>query len=324
MTRIGTSDLDVFPLALGGNVFGWTANELTSFAILDEFVARGGNFIDTADGYSHWVEGHHGGESETIIGAWLKERRLTNGPSGSIVVATKVSTHPQFLGLSAENVRAAAAASLERLGVSTIDLYYAHFDDPKTPLKETVEAFESLRERGIIRAVGVSNYTAERIEEWLSIADTIGAARPVAIQPEYNLVHRADVEAKGVGALAEREGLSLIPYYALASGFLTGKYRTVGATSDSPRSEGASRFATPEGIALIDLLDRIAAAHETSIAAVSLAWLSAQPNVAAPIASASKPSQVTSLIDGATIRLTPGEIDELDRMSAYSAELSFA
>ncbi len=309
MTRIGRSDLDILPLSLGGNVFGWTADRDTSFAVLDAFHAGGGDFIDTADGYSAWAPGNSGGESETLIGEWLASRKPEN-----VVVATKVSTHPDFRGLSARTVRTAAEASLRRLGVDRIDLYYAHFDDAETPLEETVAAFADLVTDGLVRYVAVSNYTAARIREWISLAEAAGADLPVAVQPHYNLVHRTEVEADIV-PVAEQYGMSLVPYYALASGFLTGKYRTTDATGDSPRAEGAAKLATPAGLALIDALEEVGDAHGASIAATSLAWLRAQPAVAAPIASASKVEQVADLLAGARLELSADEIAHLTRVS---------
>ncbi|MBD8479248.1 aldo/keto reductase [Microbacterium sp. CFBP 8794] len=309
MTRLGRSDLDILPLSLGGNVFGWTADRDTSFAVLDAFHAGGGNFIDTADGYSAWVPGNSGGESETLIGEWLASRKPSN-----VVVATKVSTHPDFRGLSAANVRAAAEASLQRLGVDTIDLYYAHFDDAETPLEETVAAFGDLVSDGLVRHVAVSNYTAERIREWVSLAEASGVALPVAIQPHYNLVHRTDVE-RDIVPVAEQYGMSLVPYFALASGFLTGKYRTADATGDSPRAEGAAKLATPAGLALIDALEEVGDAHGASIATTALAWLRAQPAVAAPIASASKVEQVADLLASARLELSADELAHLSRAS---------
>ncbi len=312
MTRIGSSDLDVFPLALGGNVFGWTADRDASFQILDAFHAGGGTFIDTADSYSAWVPGHTGGESETIIGSWLAARR----PEG-ITVATKVSQHPDFTGLSADNVRAAAEASLRRLGVSQIDLYYAHFDDAETPLEETVAAFGQLVTDGLVRYTAVSNYSAERIAEWVRIARALGVAEPVAIQPHYNLVHR-EIE-QDIVPLAVRENLSLVPYFALAKGFLTGKYRSTDAEGHvSPRAAGASRYATPQGPQIIDVLDRIGQDHGVSIAATALAWLRAKPGVVAPIASASKLAQVDDLLDGARTDLTADEVATLDNVSEWT------
>lgn len=309
MTRIGSSDLDIVPLSLGGNVFGWTADHDTSFAVLDAFHAGGGNFIDTADAYSAWVPGNSGGESETLIGEWLASRKPEN-----VVVATKVSQHPEFRGLRAKNIRAAAEASLTRLGVDTIDLYYAHFDDADTPLEETVAGFADLVSDGLVRYVAVSNYTAERIREWISLAEAGGFDLPVAIQPHYNLVHRAEVE-RDIVPVAEQYGMSLVPYYALASGFLTGKYRTPDAAGDSPRAEGAAKLATPAGIALIDALDEIGQAHGASIATTALAWLRAQPTVAAPIASASKVEQVADLLASTSLELSADEIARLSQAS---------
>ncbi|MDD7943059.1 aldo/keto reductase [Microbacterium sp. NE2HP2] len=315
MSTIGNSDLSVFPLALGGNVFGWTADRDASFAILDAFVEGGGNFVDTADSYSAWAPGHSGGESETIIGEWLAARSRPE-----VVVATKVSQHPDFRGLSASNVRAAAEASLKRLGVDAIDLYYAHFDDEETPLEETVGAFGQLVADGLVRHIAVSNYTAERIEEWLRIADETGVARPVAIQPHYNLVHRNEVEDTIV-PIAERENLSLVPYFALAKGFLTGKYRSTDASAhNTPRAEGAAVYATPQGLQIIETLERIGAAHDVSIASAALAWLRSQPTVVAPIASASRLEQVQGLLDGGRVELTADEIAELTRVSTWSPE----
>lgn len=309
MTRIGRSDLDIFPLSLGGNVFGWTADRDTSFAVLDAFRDGGGNFIDTADGYSAWVPGNSGGESETLIGEWLAARKPSD-----VVVATKVSTHPDFRGLSAANVRAAAEASLKRLGVETIDLYYAHFDDADTPLEETVAAFAGLVRDGLVRHVGVSNYTAERIREWVSLAEAAGADLPVAVQPHYNLVHRTEIE-RDIVPVAQQYDMSLVPYYALASGFLTGKYRSSDAAGDSPRAGGAAKLATPAGLALIDALEDVGAAHDASIATTALAWLRTQPTVAAPIASASKVEQVADLLASASLQLTPDEIARLSQAS---------
>ncbi|WP_022880340.1 aldo/keto reductase [Microbacterium sp. B19] len=314
MTRIGRSDLDIRPLSLGGNVFGWTADRDTSFAVLDAFHAGGGDFIDTADGYSHWAPGNSGGESETLIGEWLASRKPEN-----VVVATKVSTHPDFRGLSAKNVRAAAEASLQRLGVDAIDLYYAHFDDPETPLEETVGAFAELVSDGLVRYVAVSNYTAERIREWISLAEAAGADLPVAVQPHYNLVHRTAVESEIV-PVAEEFGLSLVPYYALASGFLTGKYRTTDAAGDSPRAGGAAKLATPAGLAVIDTLEEIGNAHGASIATTALAWLRAQPTVVAPIASASRPEQVADLVASMSLELSGDELARLDEVSAAAQD----
>lgn len=307
-------DTTVFPLCLGGNVFGWTADRDTSFAVLDAFVDGGGNFIDTADSYSAWVPGHSGGESETIIGEWLASRRPSD-----VVVATKVSQHPDFPGLSAANVRAAAEASLGRLSVDQIDLYYAHFDDADTPLEETVAAFGALVADGLVRHVAVSNYSADRVAEWLRLADAQGVARPVAVQPHYNLLERG-IEAH-VLPLAQEEALALIPYFSLAKGFLAGKYRGhIVEGQASPRARQALTYASPEGFAVIDALERIGAGHGVSIAATALAWLRAQPAVTAPLASASTRAQVPDLLAGARTDLTVDEVAELTRVSdAFAA-----
>ncbi|MCC2031098.1 aldo/keto reductase [Microbacterium allomyrinae] len=312
MTLIGTSSLDVLPLSLGGNVFGWTADRETSFAILDAFHAGGGNFVDTADSYSAWIDGNSGGESETIIGEWLSSRGARD-----VVVATKVSQHPEFPGLSAKNIRAAAEASLRRLGVDTIDLYYAHFDDETVELEETVAAFGDLVTDGLVRYTAVSNYSAERIREWIGLAEARGQALPVAVQPHYNLVHRNDVE-EHIVPVAREFDLSLVPYFSLAKGFLTGKYRSTDAAGHrSPRAGAASAYATDQGLEIIDALEGIGRAHGVSIAATALAWLKAQPTVAAPIASASRVEQVADLLDGARVDLSDAEVAELSRVSEW-------
>jgi len=312
MARIGSSDLDVFPIGLGGNVFGFTADRDASFEVLDAWVAGGGDLIDSADSYSAWAPGNVGGESETIIGEWLRARP---GARERVVVATKVAKHPEFLGLAPSNVRAAADASLARLGVETIDLYYAHYDDPEVPLADIVGAFAGLVTAGKVRHVSLSNFTAERIEEWAALAAG-GPGAPVAIQPYYNLVHRDEAEAATI-PLAERLGLSLIPYFGLEKGFLTGKYRSAEPPAGaSPRAAGALKHATPEGLALLEVLDGIAAAHGVSVAAVSLAWLRHRPTVVAPLASASRVEQVADLLDAGRLALATEEVEALDRASA--------
>jgi len=310
MTRIGTSDLDVFPLALGGNVFGWTADEATSFSILDAFVAGGGNLIDTADVYSAWAPGNRGGESETIIGRWLGARRNRH----ALTLITKVSQHPEHRGLKRDTIHAAVEASLGRLGTDRIDLYLAHFDDASTPLAETIGAFDELIARGTIRHYGLSNYTAARIEEAIRIARTNGHALPVAIEPHYNLVHRKTYESD-IAPIAEREHISTLPYYGLASGFLTGKY----TRSEQPagaRAEAVRRYTNEAGFAVVEALQAIAAERREEPATIALAWLVAKPTVAAPIASASKPSQVASLVAAARVALTADELARLDAVSA--------
>ncbi|MBP1326299.1 aryl-alcohol dehydrogenase-like predicted oxidoreductase [Leucobacter exalbidus] len=312
--RIGASALEITPLALGGNVFGWTADRETSFDVLDAFLAGGGNFIDTADGYSHWVPGNGGGESELIIGEWLAAR----GNRDAVVIATKVSTHPQFLGLVADNVRAAVDASLARLQTDYIDLYYAHFDDPETPLAETVAAFSALVDSGKIRAIGVSNYTAERVAEWIRIARDGGFHLPVALQPHYNLVERR-FETNGLREVAEAENLAVFPYFSLAKGFLAGKYRDVSDTTAagaSPRAAGAAEYLDDRGRATLAALDAIAAAHSVPVATVSLAWLRAQSVITAPIASARTVEQLPALLASATLELSAAEVADLAAASA--------
>ena len=313
-TRIGSSELEIAPLALGGNVFGWTADRDASFAVLDAFVAGGGDFIDTADGYSHWVPGNGGGESERLIGAWAEAR----GTRDRITIATKVSTHPEFSGLSAANVRAAADASLERLGTDRIDLYYAHFDDAETPLAETVAAFSELVDAGKVRAIGVSNYTADRIDEWFRIAREGGYHLPVALQPHYNLMER-DFETNGLRDAAERESLSVFPYFSLAKGFLAGKYRDavdVNSASASPRAEDAAAYLTGRGLAVLAGLDELAEVHRVPVAAISLAWLRQQPTIAAPIASARNTDQLPALLDSLSVELSRAELELLSAASA--------
>ena len=306
-TTLGTSDLSVFPLNLGGNVFGWTADRQTSFDILDAFVAGGGNFIDTADGYSAWVPGNTGGDSERLIGEWQELR----GNRDDIVIATKVSQHPDFQGLAADNILKAADASLERLRTDHIDLYYAHFDDESVPLEETVTALSSLVDAGKVRYLGISNYSAARIAEWFEIVETKGLHRPIALQPHYNLVER-DFEGE-LRTIAEREQLAVLPYFSLAKGFLTGKYRE-GSSVDSVRAEGAQAYLADHA-ALLPVLDEVAAAHGVSVATVSLAWLRSQPTVAAPIASARTVEQLPDLLASATLELSA---DELAALTAAS------
>ncbi|MDF2444183.1 MAG: hypothetical protein JWR01_2386 [Subtercola sp.] len=313
MTRIGSSDLDVFPLSLGGNVFGWTADRDASFDILDAYTAAGGDFIDTADSYSAFAPGNHGGESETIIGEWMTAR----GNRSEIVVATKVSRHPDFMGLAGANIHAAADASLGRLQTDVIDLYFAHFDDEETPLEETAAAFDDLVKAGKVRYIALSNYSPERIEEYFAVARANGFALPVALQPHYNLVHRNDFEDT-LAPIAEQENLGVVPYYSLASGFLTGKYRSTDDLGDSPRASGAAKFVTTQGLAIIDALDEIGRAHDASITTAALAWLLAKPTVAAPIASASKVAQVADLVAVANVTLTPDEVAKLDAVSAWN------
>ncbi|RZU66816.1 aryl-alcohol dehydrogenase-like predicted oxidoreductase [Microterricola gilva] len=317
---IGDSDLSIFPLALGGNVFGWTADETASFEVLDAFVAGGGNFIDTADGYSHWAPGHSGGESESVIGRWAASR----GNRDDLVIASKVSTHPSFSGLAPDNIRAAADASLARLGTDHIDLYYAHFDDESVPLADTVGALSELVDAGKVRYIALSNYSPERIDEWFRVTAENGLHRAVALQPHYNLVER-DFE-HGLRERAEREGLAVFPYFALAKGFLSGKYRDApdaaapavdsAATPESPRAGAARAYLDERGRGVLAALDAVAAVHAASVASVALAWLRQQPTVVAPIASARTAEQLPDLIASASLQLSAAELALLTEASA--------
>ncbi|MDO9410357.1 aldo/keto reductase [Patulibacter sp.] len=311
MARLGSTDLDVFPLNLGGNVFGWTADAATSHAVLDAYAEAGGNFVDTADSYTAAAPGNSGGESETIIGEWLRRR----GRRDDLVIATKVSQHPERKGLGHDNVLAAAEDSLRRLGTDHIDLYYAHFDDPDTPLEETLAAFDELVRSGKVRHVAGSNYSPERVIEALAIQDREGYARWVALQPHYNLVERAGFEEGGLRALAELEGLAVLPYFALAKGFLTGKYREAG-DGEGPRQGGATAYLDDRGRRVLAALDEVAAAHDAPVTAVSIAWLASRPTVTAPIASARNVAQLDALLQGARLQLRSDELAALDAASA--------
>jgi aryl-alcohol dehydrogenase-like predicted oxidoreductase len=314
MTRIGNTDLDVFPLCLGGNVFGWSADEAVSFRVLDAYAEGGGNFIDTADVYTSWVPGHTGGESEAVIGRWMAAR----GNRSRMIVATKVGMlGPDLTGLAAKTIRTAAEHSLRRLGVDRIDLYYAHRDDPKTPVEETLAAFDALVREGKVRYIAASNYTAPRLAEALAVATRNGLARFVALQPHYNLMHRAEYEGE-LRELCAREQIACVPYFALAKGFLTGKYRP-DARVESVRAGAARAYLDARGLRVLAALDDIAAAHQTTAAAVALAWLAAQPTVAAPIASARTPEQVSELLPMATLRISDAEVARLDDESRQAA-----
>ncbi|GIF26938.1 aryl-alcohol dehydrogenase-like predicted oxidoreductase [Actinoplanes tereljensis] len=313
MSTLGNSGIEVFPLALGGNVFGWTSDAATSHQVLDAFVEGGGNFVDTADGYSAWVPGNSGGESETIIGDWLTAR----GNRDRVVIGTKVSQHPQFRGLAAANVAAAADASLTRLKTDHIDLYYAHYDDPNTPIEETAGAFDALVKAGKVRAIAVSNYTPERVREWFEAARRNGFTLPVAIQPHYNLVERAAYE-RDIAPVAAAENLAVVPYYALASGFLTGKYKTADDLSGA-RAGAARGYLNETGLAVVKVLEDVAAAHGVAPASVALAWLRGRPDVAAPLASARTVEQLGALLASATLDLRADEIRALDEVSGQLA-----
>jgi aryl-alcohol dehydrogenase (NADP+) len=301
VASLGRTDLDVFPICFGGNVFGWTADEPQSRAILDAYTAAGGNFIDTANSYL--VE--HG-QSETIIGRWLADR----GNRDHTVVATKVGGgRGAVRNLRAETIKREAHASLERLQTDHIDLYYAHFDDEETPLEESLSAFDALVRAGTVRHLGASNYTPARLAAALEFQREHGLVEFTVLQPHYNLVER-DFE-RTLLPVADAWDLAVLPYYALARGFLTGKYRPGSEGVESQRAEGARAYLDQGGAAVLAALDEIAAARDTTVAAVALAWLRARPRVVAPIASARTTEQLEQILPAATLTLTPAEIDRL-------------
>lgn len=307
------TDLNLFPLALGGNVFGWSADEAQSFAVLDAFAAAGGNHIDTADSYSAWVPGNSGGESETIIGNWIKAR----GNRDQILVATKAG---RFGRLTAPNIRTWAEDSLRRLQTDYIDLLYLHEDHRDVPLEESLGALDALVQEGKVRAIGASNFTAARLAEALEVSRREGLTAYAALQPYYNLVERRHVEEipfEGpLQDLAVAEGIDVFPFFSLAMGFLAGKYRPGGDEVDSVRAQGAAAYLeTARGPAVLAALDEIAAAHATSVAAVALAWTLAQPSISAPIASARTPEQLAELLPVATLRLSDDELAALTQAS---------
>jgi len=310
MALLGSSDLEVSRLCLGGNVFGWTADRDASFAVLDAYLDAGGDFVDTADVYSSWVDGNSGGESETIIGDWL--RRRSPADRDRVIVATKVGSDG---GLAAGNVRACTEASLRRLGTDRIDLLYAHFDDADTPIEETLEAFDALVREGKVRHIAASNFSAERLAESLRTSREHGWAEYVALQPEYSLVHRDPFE----GALQDlclREGLGVCPYLGLARGFLTGKYRPGAGLPDSPRAKAVrEEHFNERGWAVVEALDTIASRHGVTPSAIALAWLAAQPAVTSPIASATSVAQLEELLEATRIRLGDDDQWELEAAS---------
>ena len=301
MTSLGRTDLEVFPICLGGNVFGWTADDAQSRAVLDAYAAAGGNFIDTANSYL--VE--HG-RSETIIGRWMADR----GNSDRLVVATKVGGgQGPVRNLRPDTIEREAHASLERLQTERIDLYYAHFDDADTPLEESLRAFDALVRAGTVRHIGASNYTPERLTAALELQRELGLAEFTVLQPHYNLVER-DFE-RTLLPVADAWDLAVLPYFALAKGFLTGKYRPGGEAVESPRADAARAYFDRGGTAVLAVLDEVATTHETTVAAVALAWLRAQPQVVAPIASARNTDQLEQILPAATLELTHTEIERL-------------
>lgn len=314
--KLGRSGIEVPPIAIGGNVFGWTADERTSFEVLDRAADRGLTFIDTADVYSRWAPGHRGGESETILGKWMKQR----GNRERIVVATKVGMDmgDGKKGLSRKHILAAVEDSLRRLQIEQVDLYQAHQDDKDTPLEETLGAFAELIKAGKVRAIGASNYSGARLQEAIDTAARLGVPRYESLQPEYNLYERKAYETD-LEPVCVRNGLGVISYYSLASGFLTGKYRSEEDLSQSPRGQKVMPMLNDRGFRILEAVDEVAQRHDTDQAAVALAWLIARPSITAPIASATKPEQVDSLAAAAELVLTGEEIRRLDEASAGQA-----
>lgn len=304
---VGNSGLEVAPLALGGNVFDWTADEETSFALLDAFVDASGTMIDTADVYSAWVPGHSGGESEGLIGRWLKR----SGNRQRVVIATKVG---MIAGLAPQTVEAACDASLQRLGVEAIDLYYQHQDDAEVPLADSLGAFHRLVEAGKIRSVGLSNFTPERVDEAMETALCNGLTAPGALQPWYNMIERQRFEGD-LREAALRHGLAVFPYYALANGFLTGKYRRREDLGKSPRGLRNIEYLDGKGPGILEALDAVAAQTGAAPASIALAWTMAQPAITAAIASATSLAQLDELVAAMELRLAPEQIERLNAAS---------
>lgn len=311
--ELGRSGLKVRPIAFGGNVFGWSADERTSFALLDAFVDAGFNLVDTADAYSAWVPGNSGGESETILGRWFQR----SGKRDKVVLATKVAKWAERPGLSADNIAAAVDDSLRRLQTDVIDLYQAHEDDASTPLESTLAAFGRLIEQGKVRAIGASNYSAGRLREALQVSADYRLPRYETLQPEYNLHDRAGYEAE-LEPLAREQQLGVISYYSLASGFLSGKYRSAGDAAKSP-ARGRSvveKYLNPRGLRILAALDDIAGGHGATAAQVAIAWLIARPGITAPIVSATSVEQLKDVLAAAQVTLSAQDVRQLDAASA--------
>ena len=311
--KLGNSGLEVSPLCFGGNVFGWTADEPTSHQLLDAFVASGFNFIDTADVYSRWAPGHQGGESETVMGTWLKQR----GRRDHVIIATKAGSEmgPQKKGLSRAYILTAVEDSLQRLQTDYIDLYQSHRDDAATPVEETLEAYAQLVRQGKVRAIGASNFTAERLAESLAASRAKGYPRYQSLQPNYNLYDRADYETH-LEPLCVKEGLAVIPYFSLASGFLTGKYRSQDDLAKSARGKFVQKYVNDRGFRILAALDQVASRHGATPGKVAIAWLMARPSITAPIASATSLQQLHELLDAVNLKLDPASIEQLNQASA--------
>ncbi|WP_343312777.1 aldo/keto reductase [Brucella sp. BE17] len=311
--KLGRSELKVSPLCFGGNVFGWTVDEATSFSLLDRFIAAGFNFIDTADAYSTWAPGNVGGESETIIGNWLKSR----GQRDKVIIATKVGSEmgPDEKGLSPAYIRKAVDASLKRLQTDYIDLYQSHWDDPETPFEDTLGTYQELIEAGKIRVIGASNLTAERLTESLEVAKKHDLPRYESLQPLYNLYDRSGFE-DGLEKICRDNDLAVISYFSLAAGFLTGKYRSSDDLGQSARGSTVEKYLTERGKKIIVALDDVAASIGAKLAQVAIAWLIAQPSVTAPIASATRLTQLGELIDASRLKLSDDAVARLNKASA--------
>lgn len=311
---LGSSDLELAPLAFGGNVFGWTVDEPAAFSLLDAFVGEGFNFIDTADVYPRWVPGNKGGESEVIIGNWMKDR----GTRNKVIIATKVGGDmgQGDKDISKKYILRAAEDSLRRLQVETIDLYQTHWDVETVPVEETLEAYAQLVQEGKIRWIGASNISAARLKTSLEASDREGYPRYQSVQPLYNLYDREAYE-KELEPLCMEQRLGVLCYYSLASGFLTGKYRSVNDLKKSQRGQGVSKYLNERGLRILEALDKVAALHRSSVATVALAWVIARPSVTAPIASATTVEQLKELTSAATLQLSKEDIERLNAASAY-------
>jgi aryl-alcohol dehydrogenase-like predicted oxidoreductase len=310
--KLGGSGLEVSPICLGGNVFGWTADEPASFAILDAFVGAGFNFVDTADVYSRWAPGHKGGESETVLGNWFKR----SGKRKNVILATKVGIElaPDKKGLSKAYILREVEDSLQRLQTDYIDLYQSHIDDASVPLEETLGAYDQLIKQGKVRAIGASNYTAERLAEALKVSKQHGLPRYECLQPHYNLYERAGYE-QDLEPLCLKEGIGVIPYFALASGFLTGKYRSESDLAKGPRGQMVKKYLDERGFRILAALDQVAAELHSTPGKVAIAWLIARPSITAPIASATSVEQLNELVDAANLKLDAAASDALDQAS---------
>jgi aryl-alcohol dehydrogenase-like predicted oxidoreductase len=310
---IGNSDLRVAPLVFGGNVFGWTADERTSFSMLDAFVDHGLNFIDTADVYSAWVKGHEGGESEAIIGKWFRQ----SGKREKIVVATKVGMLSTRAGLSAANIEAAVDDSLRRLQTDYIDVYFSHLDDEKTPFEETLGAYQKLMKAGKLRVIGASNYTGARLEAALKVSKETGLPAYQVLQPEYNLYDREKYETDHEPVVTAHN-VGVVTFYSLAMGFLSGKYRSKDDLGKSVRGGRIDKYLNERGMRILGALDEVAKRHGTASASVALAWIIARPSVTAPIASATSVEQLESLAAAARLQLAQEDIELLTQASDWA------